>query len=55
MLGRLVRWRIPGTDADVSFDELFREPPFIVLEEAETALVPGSSGGSGRCGATTLS
>jgi hypothetical protein len=32
-LGRLVRWRIPGLSADLAFDELFRAPPFIVLDE----------------------
>jgi hypothetical protein len=32
-LGRLVRWRIPGLSADLAFDELFRTPPFIVLDE----------------------
>ena len=32
-LGRLVRWRIPGLAADLAFDELFRAPPFIVLDE----------------------
>jgi len=35
MLGRLVRWRIPGTRLDISFDQLFRTPPFIVLEESQ--------------------
>jgi hypothetical protein len=45
MLGRLVRWRIPGTPADISFDELFRRPPFLVLDEqAEQALVSGLVG-----------
>ena len=34
-LGRIVRWRIPGLAPDVSFDELFRTPPFIVLTESE--------------------
>jgi hypothetical protein len=43
-LGRLIRWRIPGTTPTVSFDELFRSPPFIVLEEEETALVSGVVG-----------
>jgi hypothetical protein len=43
-LGRLVRWRIPGTDAAVSFDQLFRNPPFVVLEDHETALVSGIVG-----------
>jgi hypothetical protein len=32
-LGRLVRWRIPGLPADLAFDEMFRAPPFIVLDE----------------------
>lgn len=43
-LGRLVRWRIPGLDGDVGFDGLFRHPPFMVLEEGETALVSGLVG-----------
>jgi hypothetical protein len=33
VLGRLVRWRIPGLPADLAFGELFRAPPFIVLNE----------------------
>ena len=45
MLGRLVRWRIPGTPGDISFDELFRTPPFVVLDEQhESALVSGLVG-----------
>jgi hypothetical protein len=44
VLGRLVRWRIPGLRRDVSFDALFREPPFMVLEEGEHALVSGLVG-----------
>src|SRR5205807_5555856 len=44
LLGRLVRWRIPGTKLGVSFDELFRAPPFIVLHEDQTALVSGIVG-----------
>jgi hypothetical protein len=44
LLGRLVRWRIPGTTPGVSFDELFRSPPFMVLEEEESALVSGIVG-----------
>lgn len=34
-LGRLVRWRIPDLAPDLTFDELFRTPPFIVLTETE--------------------
>jgi hypothetical protein len=35
LLGRLVRWRIPGLAPDLTFDQLFRAPPFIVLAEHE--------------------
>ena len=55
-LGRLVRWRIPGLAPDLTFDEMFRAPPFIVLDEARTRAArwcPGSSGGSGRSAGTT--
>ena len=44
LLGRLVQWRIPGTAAQVSFDELFRRPPFCVLEEGELVLISGIVG-----------
>ncbi|HWF36058.1 MAG TPA: hypothetical protein VG295_11815 [Solirubrobacteraceae bacterium] len=43
-LGRLVRLRIPGLPADLSYDELFREPPFTVLCEDEFALLSGIVG-----------
>jgi len=46
-LGRIVRWRIPGLPPDISFDEMFRAPPFIVLEEdegKERALLSGLVG-----------
>lgn len=43
-LGRLIRWRIPGARRDARFDELFREPPFMVLEEGPMALVSGLVG-----------
>ncbi len=43
-LGRLVRWRIPGTDADQSFGELFRAYPFTILEEETNLLVSGLCG-----------
>ncbi|MFZ0089513.1 MAG: hypothetical protein WAL63_08405 [Solirubrobacteraceae bacterium] len=43
-LGRLVRWRIPGLGRDISYDELFRQPPFMVLEEDEHTLVSGLVG-----------
>lgn len=44
LLGRLVRWRIPGIDGAVTFDELFRNPPFIVLEDSNRQLVAGLVG-----------
>lgn len=43
-LGRLVRWRIPGTPATRTYDELFRTYPFVVLEEGERHLVSGLCG-----------
>src|ERR1700733_13710805 len=45
LLGRLVRWRIPGLGRDLSFDHLFREDPFLVLiDSPEGALVSGLVG-----------
>ncbi len=44
VLGRLVRWRIPGLPGQEGFDDLFRQPPFMVLEEAERLLVSGLVG-----------
>jgi hypothetical protein len=44
LLGRLVRWRIPGLEGDEGFDALFREPPFMVLQDAERTLVSGLVG-----------
>ena len=44
VLGRLVRLRIPGLARDLGYDDLFRQPPFIVLEEGEHALVSGLVG-----------
>ena len=45
LLGRLVRWRIPGVPADMSFDEVFRSPPFIVLDDGDgQSLVSGLVG-----------
>jgi hypothetical protein len=44
LLGRLVRWRIPGTPADVTFDALFRRAPFAVLDEGEMHLISGIVG-----------
>jgi hypothetical protein len=43
-LGRLIRWRIPGTAPDGSFGELFRAYPFTVLDEGSRSLVSGLCG-----------
>jgi hypothetical protein len=43
-LGRLVRWRIPGTAADQSFGELLRAYPFTILEEDRNLLISGLCG-----------
>ncbi len=43
-LGRAVRWRIPGTPADISFRELLRSYPFTVLAEGEHWSVSGLCG-----------
>jgi hypothetical protein len=44
-LGRIVRWRIPGLAPDLTFDEMFRAPPFLVLsEDGGRALVSGLVG-----------
>lgn len=43
-LGRLIRWRIPGLSPSVTFDALFRQPPFIVLDEGDQCLVSGLVG-----------
>jgi hypothetical protein len=44
VLGRLVRWRIPGVARGAAYDELFRQPPFMVLEKGEHMLVSGLVG-----------
>jgi hypothetical protein len=43
-LGRLIRWRIPGTPADQPFEGLFRNYPFTVLEEDSHLLIAGLCG-----------
>jgi hypothetical protein len=43
-LGRIIRWRIPGTPAEQTFRALFREPPFCVLAEGATWSVSGLAG-----------
>jgi hypothetical protein len=45
LLGRLVRWRIPGLSPDISFDQMFHSPPFIALvDDGEGALASGLVG-----------
>jgi hypothetical protein len=45
LLGRLVRWRIPGLASDLTFDHLFRHDPFLVLfGDRERSLVSGMVG-----------
>jgi hypothetical protein len=43
-LGRLIRWRIPGTPADLRFTDLFARYPFAVLDEGEDWSVSGLCG-----------
>jgi hypothetical protein len=43
-LGRLVRWRIPGTPASLTFHELFSRYPFTVLEGGDTWQLSGLCG-----------
>lgn len=43
-LGRVVRWRIPGTPRDLPFRELFRRYPFTVLAEGRHWSVSGLCG-----------
>lgn len=44
-LGRLIRWRIPGLPAGMSFDEMFHRPPFIALvDDDDGALASGLVG-----------
>src|SRR4051812_2156770 len=44
ILGRLIRARIPGLDASLRFEELFRNDPFHVLEEGLTYTLSGLCG-----------
>jgi hypothetical protein len=43
-LGRLVRWRIPGTAADQTFRGLLAEYPFVVLAEGDRWSMSGLCG-----------
>jgi hypothetical protein len=44
VLGRAVRWRIPGTPPDLSFRDLFRRYPFTVIAEGARWSVSGMCG-----------
>jgi hypothetical protein len=44
VLGRLIRVRIPGLPAHLTFDELFRSDPFNLLEEGPTHVLSGLCG-----------
>ena len=43
-LGRVVRWRIPGLDPRLTYNDLFRSYPFVVLEEDDRLLISGMAG-----------
>lgn len=43
-LGRLVRWRIPGTSPDQTFRGLLAEYPFVILAEGERWSMSGLCG-----------
>ncbi len=43
-LGRLVRWRIPGTPDDVTYFDMFSRYPFTVLEEGDDYSISGLCG-----------
>lgn len=44
VLGRLVRWRIPGTRREQTYREMFTSDPFVVLDEGEQHLFAGLCG-----------
>src|SRR2546423_12829756 len=44
LLGRVVRWRLPGTPRDATFAEVFRRYPFTVLDDGEHHLLSGLAG-----------
>jgi hypothetical protein len=43
-LGRVLRWRIPGTPRDLPYRDLFRRHPFTVLDEGEQWTISGLCG-----------
>jgi hypothetical protein len=44
LLGRLVGVRVSGSDPEMTFDALFRAPPFLLLEEGPTWMLSGLCG-----------
>jgi len=44
LLGRLVRWRVPGTQAGQTYREMFTSAPFLELERGEDRLLAGLCG-----------
>ena len=44
LLGRLIRWRIPGVPAQSSFQELFTQQPFCLLQAEGFTLLSGLVG-----------
>jgi hypothetical protein len=44
LLGRVVRWRLPGVPGNATYRELFSSHPFTVLEEGETHSISGICG-----------
>jgi hypothetical protein len=43
-LGTVLRWRIPGTPAEIPFRDVFRRYPFTVLDEGEHWSISGLCG-----------
>jgi hypothetical protein len=44
IFGRALRWRIPGTSPDLSFRDLLRRYPFVVIDEGNLWSVSGLCG-----------
>ena len=44
LLGRLIRWRVPGSRREQTYRELFTSPPFVALENGDQRLLAGVCG-----------
>ena len=44
ILGRLIRWRVPGTSGNQTFREMFTSAPFVLLDEGDQHLFAGVCG-----------